>query len=518
MNQSRTILFGALIIATGLPFYGMGGCSKSTSAPAPTSHIALVVTGNATGKVTTDKGGLSCANGDSGVCSGDIETGTTVTFTAVSDAGFLFNRWRGASCPPGPTCTLIVNADTNLEASFTRIFYKSKRALDGTNASQSGLIQNIWVTTTDGTDQSHFTAFTDADSDDPALCPDANKVAYSSNRNLADFADGASHNAVDNIWIGNADGSGGDISITKSTAAGAHSSNPQWTPDQSKILYLSRRSTTDIGNPASAASGGVNIWISNADGSGGDVPLTNFGSFAVQAGEFSLSPDGTQILFTSSLNLSKDPLDPANATTNIWRIGIDGSGLTALTQNTASGVNNQQPQLSPDGTRIAWTSRRNVTDDSAGATAATSYNVWIMDADGSNPIAVTHKDDLDTDSSTPLWSPDGSFLLFLSELNLTDITGPQNAANLWRSDPDGSGLTHLTDHLSAYILDPIWAPDGSLILFDSSLDFMNPSADVLNANGNANLFTVRPDGSSPTALTKIDFLQADSLTPFGSGS
>jgi hypothetical protein len=61
---------------------------------------------------------------------------------------------------------------------------------------------------------------------------------------------------------------------------------------------------------------------------------------------------------------------------NIFVMNADGSGVRQLTENLA---NDTDPDWSPDGTRIAFQSSRD-TPDGCG------MNVWVMDADGSNPL------------------------------------------------------------------------------------------------------------------------------------
>src|SRR5690606_32083379 len=93
-----------------------------------------------------------------------------------------------------------------------------------------------------------------------------------------------------------------------------------------------------------------------------------------------VSPDGRTIVF----DLLGD----------IYRMPISGGTAERLIGGTAF---DQQPRFSPDGTKIAFTSDRNGGD-----------NVWVMNADGSDPKALT------TETfrlySSPDWTPDGRAL------------------------------------------------------------------------------------------------------------
>ncbi len=96
-----------------------------------------------------------------------------------------------------------------------------------------------------------------------------------------------------------------------------------------------------------------------------------------------LSPDGSWIVF--------DLLG------HIYRLPAAGGEATVLTQNSGVALN-FQPRISPDGRTIAFiTDRRG------------QYNLWVMNADGSNPRAVFS--DLNATAFEPAWTPDGQFII-----------------------------------------------------------------------------------------------------------
>lgn len=81
-------------------------------------------------------------------------------------------------------------------------------------------------------------------------------------------------------------------------------------------------------------------------------------------------------------------------------------------------------------------------------------------------------------------SPDGSKVVFEA-----DMDGTTGAMHLWVCNLDGSDLRRIaTGTLSEG--DPAWSPDGSRIAFEA-----------LGADGNTDLWLVRPDGTGATQLT-----------------
>ncbi|HUS68056.1 MAG TPA: hypothetical protein VMZ28_26165 [Kofleriaceae bacterium] len=246
-----------------------------------------------------------------------------------------------------------------------------------------------------------------------------------------------------------------------------------------------------------------NVWVVAPDGSH-LAPLTELtevgpGTFGVQ-----WSPDGTRLMFTSIRALSGD--DEAGAVNNVWVMNADGTALEALTNQTAAGSDCHGVQWSPDGGRILFRSRRALDgSDEAG----TADNLWVMNADGSDPSPVTENTTASTGENAT-WSPDGTRIAYQSSeaLGAPDTVGSQT--NIWVIALDGSvpraTLTHGTVTAS---YEPVWSPDGSRIAFTS--DRAVNGADEVNNGSNTNIWVTRPDGTHTRAITALT--EATSLTP-----
>lgn len=132
-----------------------------------------------------------------------------------------------------------------------------------------------------------------------------------------------------------------------------------------------------------------------------------------------VSPDGRWIVF--------DLLG------HVYRLPSDGGDAESLTQESGVAVN-YHPRYSPDGEHIAFISDRNGQN-----------NLWIMNADGSDPAAVFT--DKDVRVRTPTWTPDGEYIVVRR-----DYVGSGNASGnsgLWMYHRDGGAGVRLVDETGA---------------------------------------------------------------------
>jgi len=107
------------------------------------------------------------------------------------------------------------------------------------------------------------------------------------------------------------------------------------------------------------------------------------------------SPDGKWIAFAvTSMNLTEN-----KSHTELWRVGVDGTGLKQLTSHTAS---SSSPAWSPDGKKLAFLSARTGT-----------MQIWILPMDGGEPEQLTTHF---TGVNDFLWSSDGEHIAFSSRV------------------------------------------------------------------------------------------------------
>ena len=133
--------------------------------------------------------------------------------------------------------------------------------------------------------------------------------------------------------------------------------------------------------------------------------------------------------------------------------------LTAIAQKRAFSIEDLyrvkaigEVHLSPDGKTVAYTVS---TSDLPRAKRVTQ--IWLMDADGSNPRQVTQGD---KSSTSPLFSPDGKWLAFISS--------KEGAPNLYAM-PTTGGEAHRVTNVSTGVSDPLWSPDSKWIAFSTDV-------------------------------------------------
>jgi TolB protein len=130
-----------------------------------------------------------------------------------------------------------------------------------------------------------------------------------------------------------------------------------------------------------------------------------------------------------------------------------------------------EPAWSPDGTKIAFSSRRE------GAA-----HIYVMKADGSDTQRLTGGKLSD---DHPSWFPDGAQILFAREGVLMAV-------------PAGGGAARRVGHWPGNAADPAWSPDGRQIAYD----YRMPGTPVRE------IYVARADGTRPRAVTKLSNVSA----------
>ena len=139
----------------------------------------------------------------------------------------------------------------------------------------------------------------------------------------------------------------------------------------------------------------------------------------------------------------------------IYVMNDDGSRRRRLAHSTQA--THRYPRWSPDGKWIAFTKYLDKTK------SQTTAEVFVMNADGTDPQRLTYNNVLDTD---PSWSPDGQHIAFSSTRTESWEVFVIEVAT--RTVRQITGIEGETDSAS-----PDWSPDGTQIVFERFIDIEN---------------------------------------------
>jgi Tol biopolymer transport system component len=221
---------------------------------------------------------------------------------------------------------------------------------------------DVFVMNADGTNQVNITRSVSPEYD-PMWSPTENKIAF---RSLRD--------GLTKHYVMNADGT----NQIRLTGARVDESYMDWSPDGKRVAFASYFYTPDYVEH-------YDVWVANADGSGGLnlLPITPY----TGAGDFEpdWSPDG-KTLAIGSTRYNGSPY----GFTELYTINPDGSNPLRLTY---SSMGNVAVQWSPGGDQMVF-----MRDAGSNYT----YELFTMNADGSNSVRLTTNaaDDYD-----PTWQP-----------------------------------------------------------------------------------------------------------------
>ena len=310
-----------------------------------------------------------------------------------------------------------------------------------------------------------------ADSE-PILSPDGQKIAYQSEGGSPSNSDGDGE-----VYVMSASDGSGNTNLSNN-GADVEDSLPEFSPDSKKISYQS------FGAESSNPEGDGEVYVVNVDGTGKRNLSDN--AFGVNEYAPDFSPDGQKIAYGSAGVQTSNP----EGDYEVYVMNaLDGSGKQNLT-NSGPGVNEAAaPHFSPDGTKIAYTSRGIQPSNPEG-----DDDIYLMYADGTGQKNLSNNDG---DNEFALdFSPDGTKIAFQG---LGDQgTNPEGDPEIYVMHAlDGSGKKNLTNN-GANVEDyrPDFSPDGLKIVYTSV------GKQSSNADGDYEVYRMdAQDGSSKKNLT-----------------
>ncbi len=136
----------------------------------------------------------------------------------------------------------------------------------------------------------------------------------------------------------------------------------------------------------------------------------------------------------------------------IYRIDLATGEVRRLTSNT--NYRDENPRWSPDGSQIAFASNRAHYEGTSPEPGEPDFDLYVMNADGSNVRRVTTDPANERD---PSWMPDGKSIVYSGDGG--------SRGDLYRVWLDGGKVDRLTRHFVGRAIMPTVSPDGQRIAF-----------------------------------------------------
>ena len=250
-------------------------------------------------------------------------------------------------------------------------------------------------------------------------------------------------------------------------AAGWNASNPRWSPDSSKIAFLSDHDDQH------------GLWVVNLDKREphfvASLQSTNF--FITYAGEsIAWSPDSKRLAYVSATEESfgspglPAPLDDPrvidrlqyksrtsfsdNRCTHVWITAIDKPEQQQLTSGP---YYDHAITFSPNGDEIAFLSNHEADPD-----ANNNSDIFAVDLSGQvRQITATKGCEYE-----PTWSPDGKWIAYTAtKRDVTTIDSVAEDTHVWVISASGSNSRELTGAQDRRARDPLWTHDGNSVWY-----------------------------------------------------
>lgn len=273
-------------------------------------------------------------------------------------------------------------------------------AFKGTNPDHWNWGYELYVTDTNGNGLVQLTH----QPDEPAVggvswSPNGEKLVF--NGSLNDLR------TTSNIYIIDADGS--DLTqITDNEGVNNHS--PLWTNDGTKIIFLRKKDSQ------------YDIYSMNTDGSDlkNITKTPNISEIVI-----SWAPDGSKIQYVV---YEEDMYI-------YYTIDPDGSNKKLILK---SGNDRYGFSWSPDGSKIAYSQIFYGSDENVPAEVDSGTDIYVMNADGSNPVQLTHTEKIGFTNRVESWSPDGKYIVFSQYPWYTD------AISIFTMNADGTEINRIS--------------------------------------------------------------------------
>src|SRR5258705_587077 len=289
----------------------------------------------------------------------------------------------------------------------------------------------------------------------PRIAPDGTRVAYIVSETKTEKD--KEWKAVTQIWVVGTAGDQSDGGARQYTRGDKSATAPEWSPDGTMLAFLSDREKD----------GERQVWMTRSDGGEAWAVTSHKGGIT----GFRFSPEGKQLLLVATDQPGKDEeerekvkgdtivIDRDLKMAHLWLWNIEKKEEKRITEGdfTVS-----DPQWSPDGTRISYTTRPTPKADDGGLS-----DVWVTNIASGEKNKI---EDTPASSDTARWSPDGKWIAYTGS---PDVNAGVSTTYLYLIPAAGGIPKQLTAKFDLNVGTPVWSTDGKTLYF---------SANVLEAN------------------------------------
>jgi dipeptidyl aminopeptidase/acylaminoacyl peptidase len=314
----------------------------------------------------------------------------------------------------------------------------------------------------------------------PRISPDGARVAYTVSE--VKMEKDKEWKSVTQIWVVPANGG----KARQFTRGEKSASAPEWSPDGTMIAFLTDREKD----------GERQVWMMMADGGEAWAVTSHKGGVS----GFHFSPDGKRLVLTAVDQPNKDEedrkklkddtivIDQDIKMTHLWIFDVAKKEERRVTEGNFTV---SDPQWSPDGTRISYTTRPTPKADDGDLD-----NIWILTVASGEKKEVTNNN---ASSQNARWSPDGKWIAY----NCSE-RGGVSIDFLCLLPPEGGTPRQLTSKFDLATGAPVWSRDGKNIYFSTNTreaneiywtDFVSGEVKQLTQRGGSiNISEITRDG------------------------
>ncbi|HEV8371419.1 MAG TPA: S9 family peptidase [Pyrinomonadaceae bacterium] len=321
----------------------------------------------------------------------------------------------------------------------------------------------------------------------PRIAADGTRVAYTVSETRTEKD--KEWKTITQIWVvGTAGGE-----ARQYTRGDKSATAPEWSPDGTILAFLSDREKD----------GERQVWMMRADGGEAWAATSHKGGVSA----FRFSPNSKQLVLVATDQPAKDEeerkkvkddtivIDRDIKMAHLWLLNVEKKEEKRITDGdfTVS-----DPQWSPDGTQISYTTRPTPKADDGGLS-----DVWVMNAANFASGEKRKLEDTPASSDNARWSPDGKWIAYTGT---PDVNYGVSTTYLYLIMASGGSPKQLTGKFDLNVGTPVWTRDGKNLYFSANVLESNEifSADVATGTvtqvsktgASANLAQISRDGNT----------------------